>query len=176
MAGSSGQSISRERGGLPRETAGGAEAGRQPATWGSPDIIGGEKGSQTITFRRLSRVGTQGCYRTHLSEVWGSLKDEAPEVPAEGLWGDSGRASGGGISSPRAILPRCHERAAGPHGPPWPQLPRSHAVAGPHATPPAAPGGLAEVSHGCAPAVVCKPQHARFWDLHSRAASLPDRL
>lgn len=67
---------------------------------------------------------THLCCQTRLSEAWGSPKDE---VPAEGLWGDSGRASGVGISSPRAILPRCHERAAGPHGPRWPQLPRSHA-------------------------------------------------
>lgn len=40
----------------------GAEAGRQLAMWDSLDIMGSEKGSQTITFRRLSHIGTQGCY------------------------------------------------------------------------------------------------------------------
>lgn len=75
-----------------------------------------------LALRDVTHLGCQIC----LSEAWGSPKDEAREVPAEGLWGDSDRASGGRISSPRAILPRCHERAAGPHRPRWPQLPRSH--------------------------------------------------
>lgn len=93
----------------------------------------------------LGDVTHLGC-RTRLSEAWVSLKDESLGVPAEGLWGDSDRASGGRIPGPRAILPRCHERAAGPHGLWRPQLPHSHAVAGPHAAPPAAPrrGGGAQ--------------------------------
>lgn len=63
-----------------------------------------------------------------------------------------GRASGGGgISNPRAILPRCHERAAGPHRPPWPQLPRSRAVAGPHvvAGAPTAPAAARRSQQRC---------------------------